>query len=671
MEQVHTLLRSGNQKIKLGYIAYTYNAIDTNALLDGRLVMGEEDGLLRDGAGMPSPYNEFSLAAPVIFTEKLGAGIHTFYYDPALALDNTPDGEAPAIRIALGAEELELKPGESGELSIPSFGDDNEKITVKASIRVGGKWLSYYYAFTDISALAKNFSQTTEECVSGIIPVISGAVLTFQGYDESTATQGVGEYKIFYHLQSLHGGPCDPYIRKPLILLDGFDPGDERGITPYPNKSDGIWDLLSYGSNDHLGDELRLMGYDVIILNFPTYNVPVTGTPNRDGGADYIERNAMVLVKLIQEVKAQLAANGSTEKIVVVGPSMGGQISRYALARMEQKYAQTADPQWQHNTRLWLSFDSPHLGANIPISVQQSLVYLGYHLGKQDAADKYQTQLRSKAARQLLIEQMDGLNGSASFHQTYYTNLQANGLIGSSGWPQNLRRIALTNGTNTGIKTGTASAEAIHVKGEGPLGIKVFEMKLRNIPANGSSGITFEGMGADIGSAQFGAGSISQTSTTVQVVANMSLKQTVKIGWIGMLPFYKKVTTTESEYTTANNNTLGSLDVVQGGTYDSYAAVADEVANTLNNTSGVNNVTNSKNQATHCFIPTLSALGSMNINYDWGVFFNKEYALCAGATPFQDFYIPGTNEEHVSLTQSSADWVKYEIEEKRYFQMRL
>src|SRR5690606_22193282 len=190
-------------------------------------------------------------------------------------------------------------------------------------------------------------------------------------YDESIATQGVGEYKSFYHLQSLQGGHCDPHIRKPLILLDGFDPGNERPITSDANHEDGIWDLLSYGSNSHLGDELRLMGYDVIILNFPTYNVPGTGIPNRDGGADYIERNAMVLVKLIQEVKAQLAANGSPERIVVVGPSMGGQISRYALAWMEQKYAQTADPQWQHHTRLWLSFDSPHLGANIPMSVQQ------------------------------------------------------------------------------------------------------------------------------------------------------------------------------------------------------------------------------------------------------------------------------------------------------------
>ena len=45
----------------------------------------------------------------------------------------------------------------------------------------------------------------------------AGPTLRFQGYTESGPAEGQGEYKVFY--------------RKPIIIIDGFDPGDERHIT--------------------------------------------------------------------------------------------------------------------------------------------------------------------------------------------------------------------------------------------------------------------------------------------------------------------------------------------------------------------------------------------------------------------------------------------------------
>ena len=51
-----------------------------------------------------------------------------------------------------------------------------------------------------------------------------------------------------------------------------------------------------------------------------------------DGGADYIERNAMNHITLYQKLNNELIDNGSNEELVIIGPSMGGQISRYALA---------------------------------------------------------------------------------------------------------------------------------------------------------------------------------------------------------------------------------------------------------------------------------------------------------------------------------------------------
>ena len=65
----------------------------------------------------------------------------------------------------------------------------------------------------------------------------------------------------------------------------------------------------------------------------------------------------MLLVELIKSINNSKVGN---EKNIVIGPSMGGLISRYALNYME---SQNID----HDTRLYISFDAPHTGANVPI----------------------------------------------------------------------------------------------------------------------------------------------------------------------------------------------------------------------------------------------------------------------------------------------------------------
>jgi len=76
----------------------------------------------------------------------------------------------------------------------------------------------------------------------------------------------------------------------------------------------------------------------------------------------------------------KLEASGNyNNQIVLVGPSLGGQASHYPLALMEKKFLQTRDPLWCHNCKLWISFDSPHNGANILIGVQHFLNYFKNH----------------------------------------------------------------------------------------------------------------------------------------------------------------------------------------------------------------------------------------------------------------------------------------------------
>ncbi|MEC4050384.1 T9SS type A sorting domain-containing protein [Flavobacterium sp. SUN046] len=271
------------------------------------------------------------------------------------------------------------------------------------------------------------------------------ASIPYQGYDETAAYLAQGEFEIF-------PDTVDGILDKPIFLLDGFDPGDSRNIP-------GIYSLLNYGtSGQNLGDIVRAQGYDVIILNFPTYTRTGTTTVV-DGGVDYIQRNAMLLVELINQVNAQ---KQGTAQNVVIGPSMGGLIARYALRYMEQHTL-------THDTRLYISFDSPHLGANVPIGFQHLFNYMGFGpVGDTTMQTIVNGMLKSPAAREMLIDQFEGhlQSGSATeFLTTPSSALLPTGCpnfrsvfqneLNTMGFPTTTRNVAIVNGAGNGTMTGT------------------------------------------------------------------------------------------------------------------------------------------------------------------------------------------------------------------------
>ncbi|MEQ8927144.1 MAG: hypothetical protein RLO81_15090, partial [Fulvivirga sp.] len=287
------------------------------------------------------------------------------------------------------------------------------------------------------------------------------ASIAFKGYDESTSIKGKAEYRIFFHT---NGGNTSPTLLKPIIIIDGFDPKDKRKIEstdPGHNPDNdpnfkSIFDLMSYSGNN-LVSTLQQEGYDVVIINHNPYTADENGQ-QIVGGGDYVERNAMVLIKVIQDLNAELQTNSSSEDLVIIGPSMGGLISRYALAYMEKNSL-------THNTRLWVSFDSPHLGANIPISIHQTLYFFGVIGGDAGAQETLNKELGSVAARQMLIDQRNNMNNTAPFRQQFIANLSGNGIAGSGGFPINLRKISLINGTTKGIKNHTEGQRYLDVEG--------------------------------------------------------------------------------------------------------------------------------------------------------------------------------------------------------------
>jgi hypothetical protein len=269
------------------------------------------------------------------------------------------------------------------------------------------------------------------------------ASIGFQGYDEEQEYFGEGEYEIFLD-------NVDEVLDLPIIFIDGFDPGDSRGIID-------MYNALNFGE-DNLADILRDEGFDPVALNFPQYT---TDGNFIDGGADYIQRNAMVLIELINLINDQKVGN---QPLVVVGPSMGGLIARYALAYMELN-------ELEHDTRLFISMDSPHLGANIPISLQYLVNYLAVEQGIFEAQLAVDHILNSPAAKEMLLDHYLGHllpgsdfeqdptlllpMGAPDFRDTFQSELE------SLGFPELVRNVSIVNGSGQSITIGTPGMQVV------------------------------------------------------------------------------------------------------------------------------------------------------------------------------------------------------------------
>lgn len=292
----------------------------------------------------------------------------------------------------------------------------------------------------------KNTSQNLE--INAVTSINS--TIAYQGFGETAPFFGTGEYEIFP--DTVNG-----ILDKPIFLIDGFDPGDGRNIQ-------ALYSQLSYGTNQNLATTLRAQGFDIIVLNFPNYTRP-NSTTVIDGGVDFIQRNAFVLVALINQINAQKAG---TQKNVLIGPSMGGLISRYALRYMEMN-------NMNHDARLFISFDTPHKGANVPIGFQHFFNYLAFGpLGNVAVQPLVNGLIKSPAARQMLIDHMEGhlQTGSLFEFNTASNSLLPTGApnfrtafqneLNSMGFPLNTRNVSISNGAGNGTNNYSPNFEVMN-----------------------------------------------------------------------------------------------------------------------------------------------------------------------------------------------------------------
>lgn len=133
-------------------------------------------------------------------------------------------------------------------------------------------------------------------------------------------------------------------IKKPFIFVEGFDPGSSLDST----SRYGITsiDMINYQA---WTEKIKANNYDLIYVNW------------HNSLAD-IRANAALLEKILNIINQDKHNNGSEEKNILMGHSMGGLISRYALCDMESRNE-------THEVTTYVSYDSPHLGVNLPVGV--------------------------------------------------------------------------------------------------------------------------------------------------------------------------------------------------------------------------------------------------------------------------------------------------------------
>lgn len=210
-------------------------------------------------------------------------------------------------------------------------------------------------------------------------------------------------------------------LTRPIVISEGFD-----------LYNDMNWDeFYALMNQQNLLETVHAMGYDAIILNY-------------DDATTYVERNALLMEALLERVQQMIDPSRS---IALVGPSMGGLTTRYALAYMEINNI-------PHRVRTWLSLDSPQRGANIPLGLQY---WVDFFSSQSSGAAFLRDALNSPAAREMLVAHFTSPPSNTASSDPLRATLLSNfAQIGN--YPNLPRKVAVANGSgnmqNSGFNPG-------------------------------------------------------------------------------------------------------------------------------------------------------------------------------------------------------------------------
>ncbi len=251
-------------------------------------------------------------------------------------------------------------------------------------------------------------------------------------------------------LQIAPAGACGE-IHKPLIVVEGFDSGLTQddpfyGDTHLKKFLGWIEESESFDLKDLITEDTE-ESFDIIYVNW-------------ENGTDWLQRNAYALEAVIQWVNENKEDNA--EPNVILGQSMGGVLARYALRDMENNNE-------DHDTRLYISHDAPHQGANVPPAALAFVRHvlnevltipigdIGVALASGEVPVNEARELINRpAVRQLLINWVDtNYKLDNTEHEAWQNELNA------MGYPEQTRNIALSNGSHCAEPYGVEAGQTL------------------------------------------------------------------------------------------------------------------------------------------------------------------------------------------------------------------
>lgn len=382
-------------------------------------------------------------------------------------------------------------------------------------------------------------------------------------------------------------------------------------------------DPLQVQKSPELLQKLHDNGYDIVFVDF-------------ESGQQYMENNGFALSKALKLIKDSLDNNGSTEKLVVCGASMGGLVSRFAIRDLELNGAN----KYKNCVGKFISFDSPQMGANINLGMQYFLQNLNA-LSVDEISDKY-TKLTCPSASQLVLyscladpidwySPMKYTTASQSMERMLF-NLHPN----ASTWPSNCRKYSIINGSRNGDKQNNGNVQSCETMFDGD---GVFSLDIQSLP-NYNDGY------CKIYDFELAAGGLCGFSLPSFFTGN-------------------SVRVRESR----------GVDIVAGSYRSDFSAFTDfnhwlssALAGLMDPCQLISSFSPGTTQApNYCFIPALSAAGVKNFE---SLVENSHVALpqmFQGSARFKDpnhavshfdvVYAPQYNQTHVEITDENISWV--------------
>ena len=482
-----------------------------------------------------------------------------------------------------------------------------------------------------------------------------------------------------------YANPADQTLRKPFIIVEGFDPIINTPEEYVVNNVGGTvlgygnvrWDVLLTGRNESFDEDpteagvphtpqfalfpsfisqLRSRGYDLVFVDFAN-----AGT--------YIQANANFLTEVIETLNSEKVGS---EENVLMGLSMGGIVARYALAKMEAEGK-------SHCTGTFFTFDTPHNGANIPLALQA----LGWFYHAINQTDELWTALNSPAGQQQTLSSLgeELLAGKVSIGNniwSYVTPLSFSELTSQNpgalrsnlqnelagvGWPKIPRKLALLDG----MKNGTLLSN----QGFGPGG-KFYDASIYSNAVN---------FGTVFKISMRSSTSVSSESYALNCLDNC-LKQSVSLTVNNAL----FVVGQPHDFNPCNPLTWGSDKIPIN--YYAIHLIANADLPALDNAPGglrtdlrtlharlkanaFGNVTfnNPVNLPLLSFVPTWSSLAmstplnNQNLFVDLDALEFKDFNLPNLKVPnFDNFYAPSANLRHVELDAGGVDFILAELD---------